>query len=109
MAVFMGAFPVLAGKEEEPRKFARETLDRSEELDASQRRLAVTNEEWAQQQTPMGSMVLVQHREAREHHEDSEAAIRPAPPRDEPAEDVGKRHPSHERRLETRLTYVIAR
>jgi hypothetical protein len=59
MPVFMGAFPVLPGKEDEPRKFARETLDRSEEFDASQRRLAVTNEEWAQQQTPMGSMVLV--------------------------------------------------
>jgi hypothetical protein len=59
MAVFMGAFPVLPGKEDEPRKFARETLDRREEFEASQRRLRVTTEEWALQQTPMGSMVIV--------------------------------------------------
>jgi hypothetical protein len=80
MAVFMGAFPVLAGKEEEPRKFARETLDRSEELDASQRRLAVTNEEWAQQQTrwvrwsssnivkPVSTMRIPKRLSGRRHH-----------------------------------------
>jgi hypothetical protein len=39
MAVFLGAFPVLPGKEDEPRKFAQETLDRGEEFEASQRRL----------------------------------------------------------------------
>ena len=59
MAVFLGAFPVLPGKEDEPRKFARETLERREEFEASQRRLSVTKEEWALQQTPMGSMVIV--------------------------------------------------
>jgi hypothetical protein len=59
MAVFLGAFPVLPGKEDEPAKFARETLDRLEEFDASQRRLSITKEEWALQQTPMGSMVIV--------------------------------------------------
>jgi hypothetical protein len=59
MAVFLGAFPVLPGKEDEPRKFAQETLDRGEEFDASQRRFGVTMEEWALQQTPMGSMVIV--------------------------------------------------
>ena len=59
MAVFLGAFPVLPGKEDEPRKFARETLDRGEEFDASQRRVGVTKEEWSLQQTPMGSMVIV--------------------------------------------------
>ncbi len=59
MAVFMGAFPVLPGKEDETRKFAQETLGRREELDASQRRLSITKEEWALQQTPMGSMVIV--------------------------------------------------
>jgi hypothetical protein len=59
MAVFMGAFPVLPGKEEEPGKFAQETLDRSDEFDASQRRYGVTKEEWALQKTPMGTMVLV--------------------------------------------------
>jgi hypothetical protein len=45
MAVFMGAFPVLPRKEEEPRKFAREVLDRSDELAESQRRVGVTREE----------------------------------------------------------------
>jgi hypothetical protein len=59
MAVFMGAFPVLPGKEDEPLKFARATLDRRDEFEASQRRLSVTKEEWALQQTPTGSMVLV--------------------------------------------------
>ncbi len=59
MAVFLGAFPVLPGKEDEPRKFAAQTLERREEFDASQRRLAITTEEWALQQTPMGSMVIV--------------------------------------------------
>jgi hypothetical protein len=59
MAVFLGAFPVLPGKEDEPRKFARETLERGEEFDASQRRFGVTKEEWSLQQTPMGSMVIV--------------------------------------------------
>jgi hypothetical protein len=59
MAVFLGAFPVLPGKEGEPRKFAQETLERRDEFDASQRRLAITKEEWALQQTPMGSMVIV--------------------------------------------------
>jgi hypothetical protein len=59
MAVFLGAFPVLPGKEDEPGRFARETLDRREEFEASQRRLGVTTEEWALQQTPMGSMVIV--------------------------------------------------
>ena len=59
MAVFLGAFPVLPGKEEEPRKFARETLDRVEEFAASQQRFAVTEEEWSLQQTPMGSLVVV--------------------------------------------------
>jgi hypothetical protein len=59
MAVFMGAFPVLPGKEEEPRTFAQETLDRRDEFEASQRRLSITEEEWSLQQSPMGSMVLV--------------------------------------------------
>jgi hypothetical protein len=49
MAVFMGAFPVLPGKEDEPRKFAEETLGRREELEASQRRHNVTREEWSLQ------------------------------------------------------------
>ena len=59
MAVFMGAFPVLPGKEDEARKFAQETLDRIDEFEASERRFGVTKEEWSLQQTPMGSMVVV--------------------------------------------------
>jgi hypothetical protein len=59
MAVFLGAFPVLPGKEDEPRKFAQETLDRGDEFAASQGRVGVTKEEWSLQQTPMGSLVVV--------------------------------------------------
>jgi hypothetical protein len=59
MAVFLGAFPVVEGKEDEARKFARETLDRRDELDASQQRHGVTKEEWSLQHTPMGAMVVV--------------------------------------------------
>jgi hypothetical protein len=59
MAVFMGAFPVLPGKEDDARTLAQETLDRREEYEPSQRRLGVTKEEWSLQQTPMGSMVVV--------------------------------------------------
>ena len=59
MAVFLGAFPVIEGKEDEARKFAHETLDRRDELDASQQRHGVTKEEWSLQQTPMGAMVVV--------------------------------------------------
>ena len=51
VAVFMGAFPVLPGKDDEARKFARETMeDRREEFNASQKRLNTTKEEWALQQ-----------------------------------------------------------
>ena len=59
MAVFLGAFPVLPGKENEARKFAQETLGRREEFSASQKKSGVTEEEWSLQQTPMGSLVLV--------------------------------------------------
>jgi len=59
MAVFMGAFPVLQGKEDEARKFAQETLDRREDFEASQARLNISTEEWSLQKTPMGSFVIV--------------------------------------------------
>jgi hypothetical protein len=59
MAVFMGAFPVLPGKDDEARKFAEETLGRGEEFSGSQQRLGITREEWSLQATPMGSLVLV--------------------------------------------------
>ncbi len=59
MAVFLGAFPVLPGKEDEARKFAQETLGRAQEYAASQKKSGITKEEWALQQTPMGSLVVV--------------------------------------------------
>jgi hypothetical protein len=59
MAVFMGAFPVLPGKDDEARRFAQETLERREEFDRSQERLRTTRDEWALQQTPMGSLLIV--------------------------------------------------
>ena len=59
MAVFLGAFPVLEGKDGEARKLAQETRDRRDEFEASQQRHGVTKEEWSLQQTPMGSLVVV--------------------------------------------------
>jgi len=59
MATFIGAFPVLPGKDDDARKFAQETMGRSEEFSASQKRGGVTKEEWSIQQSPMGSLVLV--------------------------------------------------
>jgi hypothetical protein len=59
MAVFMGAFPVLEGKEDEPRKFAEETLARRDEFAASQQRLGITKEMWVLQESPEGSMVIL--------------------------------------------------
>jgi hypothetical protein len=59
MGVFMGAFPVLEGKDDDGRKFAQETRDRGEEFAASQKRFGLTREEWSLQQTPMGSLVIV--------------------------------------------------
>jgi len=59
MATFIGAFPVLPGKEDEARKLGQETMGRGEEFSASQKRTGVTKEEWALQQSPMGSLVLV--------------------------------------------------
>ena len=59
MATFIGAFPVLPGKDDDARKFAQETMGRGEEFSASQKRGGVTKEEWAFQQSPMGSLMLV--------------------------------------------------
>ncbi len=59
MAVFMGAFPILAGKEAEPRKFAEETRGRRDEFEASQKRLGITKEQWVLQESPEGSMVIL--------------------------------------------------
>ena len=59
MATFIGAFPVLPGKDDDARKFAQETMGRSEEFSASQKRGGVIKEEWAFQQSPMGSLMVV--------------------------------------------------
>lgn len=58
MAVFLGAFPVLPDKDDDGRKFAEETLSRGG-FDRVQGEAGITKEEWALQQTPMGSLVLV--------------------------------------------------
>jgi hypothetical protein len=59
MAVFLGAFPVLPGKSDDARKFARETMDRRDEFTESQQKSGITKEEWSLQETPMGALVLV--------------------------------------------------
>jgi hypothetical protein len=59
MPTFLGAFPVLKGKEDEGRKFAEEVRGRMEDFNASQKRSGTTREEWSLQETPMGSLVLV--------------------------------------------------
>jgi hypothetical protein len=63
MATFIGAFPVLPGKDDDARKLAEETMGRGEEFSASQKRSGVSKEEWSLQQSPMGSLVVV-HLEA---------------------------------------------
>jgi Family of unknown function (DUF6176) len=59
MAVFLGAFPVLPGKEDATRKFAQELAGRREEYAASQKKSGITKEEWSLQETPMGALVVV--------------------------------------------------
>jgi hypothetical protein len=60
MAVFNGAFPILAGKEQQSRDFAATcTGERSKEFDAHLVRDGVTRETWSLQETPMGSFMLV--------------------------------------------------
>jgi len=60
MAVFNGAFPVLPGKEDEARKFAREVTGAQKAgFDEQQNRNKVRRETWSVQQTPAGTFVLV--------------------------------------------------
>ncbi len=60
MAVFNGAFPILAGKEQQGRDFATTCVgERRQEFDAHLARDGVTRESWALQETPMGSLMLV--------------------------------------------------
>jgi hypothetical protein len=70
MPTFLGAFPVLEGKEDAVRKFAEEVRGRMEDYNAAQKRSGTTREEWSLQETPMGSLVLVRFEAA-----DPEAAF----------------------------------
>ena len=56
MAVFNGAFPVLPGKVDTARAFAKETMGpRRSGYDESQKRGGITRETWSVQETPDGS------------------------------------------------------
>jgi len=60
MAVFNGMLPIQAGKEEDARAFAAETMGaRRAEFDAHHARADNTRETWVLQETPMGSFLLV--------------------------------------------------
>jgi hypothetical protein len=60
MAVFNGAFPILAGKEKEGRDFAAACMgERRKEFEAQLARNGIGRETWALQETPMGSFMLV--------------------------------------------------
>jgi hypothetical protein len=59
MAVFLGAFPVLPGKEDDVLKLARETVARSDADSVSQEKSRITSQEWALQRSPMGSLLVV--------------------------------------------------
>ncbi|MCU1352320.1 MAG: hypothetical protein JWM05_1529 [Acidimicrobiales bacterium] len=60
MAVFNGAFPILAGKEADGRRFAADCAGpRLKEFEELQATSAVTRETWAMQETPMGTFMLV--------------------------------------------------
>ena len=60
MGVFNGMFPIQAGKEEDARAFAAETMGaRRAGFEAHHARAGNTRETWALQETPMGSFILV--------------------------------------------------
>jgi hypothetical protein len=60
VSVFNGMFPIQAGKEEDARAFAAETMGaRRAGFDAHHSRAGNTRETWALQETPMGSFLLV--------------------------------------------------
>ena len=60
MSVFNGMFPVQAGKEDDARAFAAETLGaRRDGFAAHNARSGTTRETWSLQETPMGSFILV--------------------------------------------------
>jgi hypothetical protein len=60
MAVFSAAFPILAGKTDQARRFASDVVGaRRREFDESQARFGSTRETWALQSTPDGDLMLV--------------------------------------------------
>jgi len=60
MAVFNGAFPVLPGKVETARAFAKETMGpRRSGYDESQNRGGITRETWSVQENPDGSAFVL--------------------------------------------------
>ena len=60
MGVFNGMFPIQAGKEDDARAFAAETIGaRRAGFAAQLGRGDITRETWALQETPMGSFMLV--------------------------------------------------
>jgi hypothetical protein len=60
MDVFNGMFPIQAGKEEDARAFAAETMGaRRADFAAHHTRVGNIRETWALQETPMGSFMLV--------------------------------------------------
>jgi hypothetical protein len=60
MAVFNGAFPVLPGKVEAARAFAKETIGAQRSgFDESQKRGGITRETWSIQETPDGNAFVL--------------------------------------------------
>ena len=60
MAVFNGAFPILPGKMEAARAFAKETMGAERSgFDELQKRGGVTRETWSFQEMPDGSAVVL--------------------------------------------------
>ena len=60
MAIFNGAFPVLPGKVEAARAFAKETMGaRRSGYEESQNRGGITRETWSIQETPDGNALIV--------------------------------------------------
>jgi hypothetical protein len=60
MAVFNGAFPVLPGKVEAARAFAKETMGaRRSGFDESQKRGGITRETWSIQEMPDGNALIL--------------------------------------------------
>jgi hypothetical protein len=60
MAVFNAAFPVLPGKADQARAFAKEIMGaRRRDFDESQARFGATKETWSLQSTPDGDFMLV--------------------------------------------------